>query len=75
MGSNGFISVCYDVFVKYLVEKYFESYDKVVFEELVYSGNLKLIDVVEGSLLDVGKLVFLFICIYVLVVKKLLDVF
>ena len=32
-----------------LAEKYPESYDKAVPEELVFSGNLKLTDAVEGS--------------------------
>lgn len=57
MGSNGLTSARHDVFSKYLAEKYPESYDKAVPEELVYSGNLKLTDAVEGSPLDAGKLV------------------
>ena len=57
MGSNGLTSARHDVFAKYLAEKYPESYDKAVPEELVYSGNLKLTDAVEGSPLDAGKLV------------------
>ena len=57
MGSNGLTSARHDVFAKYLAEKYPESYDKAVPEELVYSGNLKLTDTVEGSPLDAGKLV------------------
>ena len=39
MGSNGLTSARHDVFAKYLAEKYPESYDKAVPEELVYSGN------------------------------------
>ena len=57
MGSNGLTSARHDVFSKYLAEKYPESYDKAVPEDLVYSGNLKLTDAVEGSPLDAGKLV------------------
>ncbi len=49
MGSNGLTSARHDVFSKYLAEKYPESYDKAVPEELVYSGNLKLTDKVEGQ--------------------------
>ena len=57
MGSNGLTSARHDVFSKYLAEKYPESYDKAVPEELVYSGKLKLTDSVEDSPLDAGKLV------------------
>ena len=52
MGSNGLTSARHDVFSKYLAEKYPESYDHAVPEELVYSGKLKLTDAVEGSPLD-----------------------
>ena len=44
MGSNGLTSARHDVFAKYLAEKYPESYDAAVPEELVYSGGLKLTD-------------------------------
>ena len=44
MGSNGLSSARHDVFAKYLAEKYPESYDHNVPEELVYSGQYKLID-------------------------------
>ncbi len=73
MGSNGLTSARHDVFAKYLAEKYPESYDKAVPEELVYSGNLKLTDFVEGSPLDAGKLVLSPTRTYAPVVKKLLD--
>ena len=73
MGSNGLTSARHDVFSKYLAEKYPESYDKAVPEELVYSGNLKLTDKVEGSPVDAGKLVLSPTRTYAPVVKKLLD--
>ena len=57
MGSNGLTSARHDVFAKYLAEKYPESFDKAVPDELVYSGGLKLTDPVEGSPLNAGKLV------------------
>ena len=44
MGSNGLTSARHDVFARYLAEKYPESYDHAVPEELVYSGKYKLID-------------------------------
>ena len=73
MGSNGLTSARHDVFSKYLAEKYPESYDKAVPDELVYSGGLKLTDAVEGSPLDAGKLVLSPTRTYASVVKKLLD--
>ena len=57
MGSNGLTSARHDVFAKYLAEKYPESFDPHVPDELVYSGNVKLTDAVEGVSLDAGKLV------------------
>ena len=73
MGSNGLTSARHDVFSKYLAEKYPESYDKAVPEELVYSGSYKLTDEVEGSPINAGKLVLSPTRSYAPVVKKLLD--
>ena len=42
MGSNGLTSARHDVFAKYLAEKYPESFDHAVPDELVYSGKYKL---------------------------------
>ena len=44
MGSNGLTSARHDVFSKYLAEKYPETYDHAVPEELVYSGHYRLTD-------------------------------
>ena len=44
MGSNGLTSARHDVFSKYLAEKYPETYDHAVPEELVYSGSYALND-------------------------------
>ena len=73
MGSNGLTSARHDVFAKYLAEKYPESYDHAVPDELVYSGALRLTDAVEGSPLDAGKLVLSPTRTYAPVVKRLLD--
>lgn len=73
MGSNGLTSARHDVFAKYLAEKYPESYDKAVPEELVYSGGLKLTDSVEDSPINAGKLVLSPTRTYAPVIKKLLD--
>ena len=73
MGSNGLTSARHDVFSKYLAEKYPESYDKAVPEELVYSGSYKLTDSVEDSPINAGKLVLSPTRTYAPVVKQLLD--
>ncbi|KYG76273.1 phosphoribosylformylglycinamidine cyclo-ligase [Roseivirga ehrenbergii] len=57
MGSNGLTSARHDVFHKDLAAKFPESYDHAVPSDLVYSGKYQLTDAVEGSPLDVGKLV------------------
>ncbi len=73
MGSNGLTSARHDVFAKYLAEKYPESYDNAVPDELVYSGGLKLTDSVSGVNIDAGKLVLSPTRTYAPVIKKLLD--
>ena len=73
MVSNGLTSARHDVFAKYLAEKYPESFDKNVPDELVYSGNVKLTDPVEGVDIDAGKLVLSPTRTYAPVIKKLLD--
>ena len=73
MGSNGLTSARHDVFAKYLAEKYPESFDKAVPDELVYSGSYKLTDPVEGAPVNAGKLVLSPTRTYAPVVKKLLD--
>lgn len=74
MGSNGLTSARHDVFAKYLAEKYPESYDKAVPDELVYSGNMHLDDKVESTPLNAGQLVLSPTRTYAPVVKKLLDI-
>lgn len=73
MGSNGLTSARHDVFAKYLAEKYPESYDPSVPEELVYAGGCKLTDAVEGTTLDAGKLVLSPTRTYAPVMKKIID--
>jgi phosphoribosylformylglycinamidine cyclo-ligase len=75
MGSNGLTSARHDVFAKYLAGKYPESYDPAVPESLVFSGNCKLTDRVEGCDLDAGKLVLSPTRTYAPVVKKVLEKF
>lgn len=73
MGSNGLTSARHDVFARYLAEKYPESYDAAVPRELVYSGDMRLTDAIDGVPLDAGKLVLSPTRTYAPVVKKLLD--
>lgn len=73
MGSNGLTSARHDVFNKYLAEKYPESFDPEVPEDLVYSGSKKLTDPVANTPLDAGKLVLSPTRTYAPVIKALLD--
>ena len=73
MGSNGLTSARHDVFSKYLAEKYPESYDAEVPEDLVYSGRIKLTDTVKGTPLDAGKLVLSPTRTYAPIVKQVLE--
>ena len=81
MGSNGLTSARHDVFSKYLAEKYPETYDHAVPEELVYSGSYKLNDELRmtndesrhSSFPTVGRLVLSPTRTYAPVVKVLLD--
>ncbi|MBT8204805.1 MAG: phosphoribosylformylglycinamidine cyclo-ligase [Eudoraea sp.] len=73
MGSNGLTSARHDVFSRYLAEKYPESYDQAVPEELVYSGSMKLTDKVPETSLDAGKLVLSPTRTYAPVIKKMLE--
>ncbi|MDD5781978.1 MAG: AIR synthase-related protein [Muribaculaceae bacterium] len=73
MGSNGLTSARHDVFAKYLAERYPESYDANVPDELVYSGGKHLTDAVDGSPIDAGKLVLSPTRTYAPVIKRLLD--
>jgi len=75
MGSNGLTSARHDVFSKYLAKKYPESFDNAVPEELVYSGNCRLTDKVEGVDIDAGKLVLSPTRTYAPIIKKILDQF
>ena len=73
MGSNGLTSARHDVFHKYLADKYPESYDSAVPQELVYSGKTKLQDNVEDSPIDAGKLVLSPTRTYAPIIKEILS--
>jgi len=73
MGSNGLTSARHDVFHKYLATTYPESFDASVPDDLVYSGNIKLTDVVEGSPINAGKLVLSPTRTYAPIIKEILS--
>ena len=73
MGSNGLTSARHDVFASYLAERYPETYDHAVPQDLVYSGHYHLTDAVEGSPIDAGRLVLSPTRTYAPVVRRLLD--
>jgi phosphoribosylformylglycinamidine cyclo-ligase len=52
MGSNGLTSARHDVFSKLLAEKYPESFDPNVPNELVYSGTKNLLDLIEVEVIE-----------------------
>ncbi len=73
MGSNGLTSARHDVFDKYLKEKFPDSFDSGIGDELIYSGSKKLTDKVGDSGLDAGQLVLSPTRTYAPIIKKILD--
>ena len=73
MGSNGLTSARHDVFAKYLAEKFPESYDQAVPNELVYSGKYKLTEKIEGLTVNAGQLVLSPTRTYAPIIRRILD--
>lgn len=74
MGSNGLTSARHDVFHKALMNRYPETFDPQVPEELVYAGNRSLTEKVEGlDDVTVGQLVLSPTRTYAPIVKDILD--
>jgi phosphoribosylformylglycinamidine cyclo-ligase len=73
MGSNGLTSARHDVFSHYLAGEYPESYDPGLPKHLVYSGNKRLGDAVEGTPTNAGKLVLSPTRTYAPIVKQVLK--
>tara|TARA_B110000263_G_scaffold133767_1_gene116179 strand:+ start:277 stop:1428 length:1152 start_codon:yes stop_codon:yes gene_type:complete len=73
MGSNGLTSARHDVFHKYLINKYPESFDPNIPKELIYSGSMKIIQPIEGLNIDAGKLVLSPTRTYAPIIKKVLE--
>lgn len=73
MGSNGLTSARHDVFSKELAQKYPESFDSNVMQDLVYSGKMNLLDTVENAPLNAGKLVLSPTRTYAPIIQKILK--
>ena len=73
MGSNGLTSARHDVFDKYLGQKYPESYDAAIPDELVYAGGKKLLDEIEGLGVNAGQLVLSPTRTYAPIMKMIID--
>ena len=73
MGSNGLTSARHDIFSNYLANKYPESFDPSVPEDLIYSGTKDLTDTHDDLTVDIGKLVLSPTRTYAPIIKKILD--
>lgn len=76
MGSNGLTSARHDVFNKSIAEKYPESYDSAIPNELIFSGSKSLtdlIDIGDGTSVTAGKLVLSPTRTYAPIIKTILD--
>lgn len=73
MGSNGLTSARHDVFEKLYAEKFPESYDKSIPDDLAYSGSLKILDRTEIEGVNAGKIVLSPTRTYAPVIKKILE--
>jgi phosphoribosylformylglycinamidine cyclo-ligase len=73
MGSNGLTSARHDVFNKLVSEKYPDTFDAGLPNDLVYSGTKNLTDQITGVSLDAGKLVLSPTRTYAPVIKAVLD--
>lgn len=73
MGSNGLTSARHDVFDKLYREKYSETYDDLLSNELAYTGKLKVTDSIPGIPLDAGKMVLSPTRTYAPVIKAILN--
>lgn len=73
MGSNGLTSARHDILSHELAEKFPESYDPAVPDDLVYSGSRDLLAEVSGTGLTVGELILSPTRTYAPLVAKLLK--
>lgn len=73
MGSNGLTSARHDIFNKKIAEKYPETFDANIPNDLTYSGKYNLTDNVEEVNVTIGKLVLSPTRTYAPIIKKVID--
>jgi phosphoribosylformylglycinamidine cyclo-ligase len=73
IGSNGLTSARHDIFSKIIAEKYPESFDPLIPEELRYSGRLGLNDRVSETGMSAGKMILSPTRTYAPVIMKILG--
>ena len=72
MGSNGLTSARHDIFSGIYKEKYPESYDRQIPDDLAYSGKYLVTDRIDEVPVNIGKLVLSPTRTYAPVMKKIL---
>jgi phosphoribosylformylglycinamidine cyclo-ligase len=77
MGSNGLTSARHDVFSKVYAEKFPESYNQFIPDDVVYTGSKLLTDsiTINNIPLNIGKLVLSPTRTYLPVLKPIVDTF
>lgn len=75
MGSNGLTSARHDVLAHELADRYPESFDPAVPQDLVYSGTRRLTEVEPESGLTYGKLILSPTRTYLPVIREILNRF
>jgi phosphoribosylformylglycinamidine cyclo-ligase len=75
MGSNGLTAARHDVFHRGLAEKYPESFDSGIPQELVYTGSKGLTEKEPGVPVDCGKLVLSPTRTYAPLLQKVLSAY
>ncbi|MCD7962187.1 MAG: phosphoribosylformylglycinamidine cyclo-ligase [Rikenellaceae bacterium] len=73
MGSNGLTSARHDIFNRSVGEKYPETYDPAIPDDLAYTGKYNLTDMVDEIGMTVGKMVLSPTRTYAPVVKKIFE--
>ncbi|WP_259066988.1 AIR synthase related protein [Mucilaginibacter sp. X4EP1] len=76
MGSNGLTSARHDVFNKSIAQKYPESHDQGIPDDLIFSGSKKLTDLIaigNNKSVTAGKLVLSPTRTYAPIIKTILD--
>ncbi|HOV15387.1 MAG TPA: AIR synthase-related protein, partial [Spirochaetota bacterium] len=73
IGSNGLTSARHDLLNKIYIEKYPESFNPLIKNELVYTGKYKVTDRDERLPIDIGKAILSPTRSYAFIIKAILD--